>query len=304
MEMSDLKMIFDKCNKEGIPSYTELILGLPLETFDTWKSGLCEVIEAGQHNAIESWLAQLLENAHMNLPSEIEKHGITSVIVEDYISGFEEEDNISEKVNLVTGTKHMPTDKFIDSWLYAWMINNFHNFGWSQVIARFLRMHNNVSYINTYDVLWEAIQNDTGIVNQLFEEAKGKITHYLATGKSENFSGHTLMWEAQKDFHLHSDKVLKFVKDVFTEEHCNLDADLYYNLIAFQQDYTTTATTEYPFQATYKYNFFEYINGIEDFNSNEPVYTVDIAEPVTGDEYYNRLYFRRRQGWGKSLFSV
>ena len=88
------------------------------------------------------------------------------------------------------------------------------------------------------------------------------------------------------------------------EEHCNLDADLYYNLIAFQQDYTTTATTEYPFQATYKYNFFEYINGIEDFNSNEPVYTVDIAEPVTGDEYYNRLYFRRRQGWGKSLFSV
>ena len=304
MEMSDLKMIFDKCNKEGIPSYTELILGLPLETFDTWKSGLCEVIEAGQHNAIESWLAQLLENAHMNLPSEIEKHGITSVVVEDYISGFEEEDNISEKVNLVTGTKHMPTDKFIDSWLYAWMINNFHNFGWSQVIARFLRMHNNVSYINTYDVLWEAIQNDTGIVNQLFEEAKGKITHYLATGKSENFSGHTLMWEAQKDFHLHSDKVLKFVKDVFTEEHCNLDADLYYNLIAFQQDYTTTATTEYPFQATYKYNFFEYINGIEDFNSNEPVYTVDIAEPVTGDEYYNRLYFRRRQGWGKSLFSV
>ena len=49
----------------------------------------------------------------MNLPSEIEKHGITSVVVEDYISGFEEEDNISEKVNLVTGTKHMPTDKFL-----------------------------------------------------------------------------------------------------------------------------------------------------------------------------------------------
>ena len=31
MEMSDLAMIFDKCNKENIPSYTELILGLPKE---------------------------------------------------------------------------------------------------------------------------------------------------------------------------------------------------------------------------------------------------------------------------------
>ena len=91
MEMSDLTMIFEKCNREGIPSYTELILGLPLETFETWKTGLCEIIKAGQQNAIESWLAQLLENAHMNVPSEKEKHGLTSVVVENYISGFEEE---------------------------------------------------------------------------------------------------------------------------------------------------------------------------------------------------------------------
>ena len=58
MEMSDLTMIFEKCNREGIPSYTELILGLPLETFETWKTGLCEIIKAGQHNAIESWFSQ------------------------------------------------------------------------------------------------------------------------------------------------------------------------------------------------------------------------------------------------------
>ncbi len=66
MEISDLKLIFDKCNTEGIPSYTELILGLPKETFNSWRRGLCEVIEAGQHNAIESWLAQMLENAELN----------------------------------------------------------------------------------------------------------------------------------------------------------------------------------------------------------------------------------------------
>ena len=51
----------------------------------------------GQHNAIESWLAQLLENAHMNLPEEREKHGLTTVVVENYISGFEEEDKRERK---------------------------------------------------------------------------------------------------------------------------------------------------------------------------------------------------------------
>ena len=33
-------------------------------------------------------------------------------------------------------------------------------------------------------------------------------------------------------------------------------------------------------------------------------YQFNIAEDVKGDEYYNRLYFRRRQGWGKVLIST
>ena len=74
MEFSNLQHIFDICNQEQIPSYTELILGLPMETFDSWRKGLCDVIEMGQHNAIESWLAQLLENAHMNIPEQHKEH--------------------------------------------------------------------------------------------------------------------------------------------------------------------------------------------------------------------------------------
>ena len=104
MEFSNLKHIFDICNREQIPSYTELILGLP--------KGLCDVIEMGQHNAIESWLAQLLENAHLNTPEQRAEHEIDTIVVKDYISGFEEEDGISESVTLVRGTKDMPMPKF------------------------------------------------------------------------------------------------------------------------------------------------------------------------------------------------
>jgi hypothetical protein len=51
----------------------------------------------------------------------------------------------------------------------------------------------------------------------------------------------------------------------------------------------------------YSYNFWDYINGIDDFREQDTSYEIDIAEHVRGDEYYNRLYFRRRQGWGKSI---
>lgn len=302
MEISDLKMIFDKCNKENIPSYTELILGLPLETFNSWRRGLCEVIEAGQHNAIESWLAQLLENAHMNKPEEKEKHGLTTVIVENYISGFEEEDNIPEKVELVTGTKYMPRDKFIDSWLYAWVVNNFHNYGWTQAISRFLRRYKNFTYLEMYDRLFDAVKNDKGAVGDLFNQAKEHISFYLETGKSDGFSGHTLMWEAQKDFHFKHKQIEKFVKQVFSKEYTELETNLYELLMMFQHDFTTKEHITYPYQVLYSFNFWDYINGIDDFKEQDTPYEIDIAENVKGEEYYNRLYFRRRQGWGKSIF--
>ena len=304
MEMSDLKMIFDKCNRENIPSYTELILGLPKETFESWKAGLCEVMKAGQHNAIESWLAQLLENAHMNLPEEKTKHGLTTVIVENYISGYEEEDNIPEKVELVTGTKYMPTPKFIDSWSYAWIINNFHNFGWSQAIARVLYKLKGIEYETTYDRLFNACLNDGGVVGELFKDARNKITQYLATGESIGFSGHTLMWEAQKDFHKQERHIKQFVRDVLTAEFCQLDNYEYEHLMQFQSDYTTSEKTYYPYYSVPGYNYLEYINGVEDeLVESDRSYQFDIAENVKGEEYYNRLYFRRRQGWGKSIIT-
>jgi putative methyltransferase len=301
MEMSDLKMIFDKCNRENIPSYTELILGLPKETYESWKRGVCEVLDAGQHNAIESWLAQLLENAHMNLPEEREKHGLTTVIVENYISGFEEEDNIPEKVELVTGTKYMPTPKFIDAWSYSWMINNFHNFGWSQVITRFLRMYKDYSYEMMYDRLLENIKEDNGPVGNAFNEARALLAEYLETGEIGVASGHTLMWEAQKDFHRFPHAVEKLVKDTFTDKFCDLDPDQFFALMTAQENYTTKEDHYYPHQVLQEYNIYEYINGIDDLKKADVIYDIDIGEKVKGEEYFNRLYFRRRQGWGKSI---
>ena len=305
MEISDLKMIFDKCNRENIPSYTELILGLPKETFNSWRRGICEVIEAGQHNAIESWLAQLLENAEMNTPAQREAHGITTVVVENYISGFEEEDSIPEKVELVTGTKYMPREKFIDSWNYAWVINNFHNFGWSQALARFLRSYKNVTYLETYDRLYDAVINDDGFIGNVNRETVKKLAYYLETGKSDGFSGHTLMWDAQKEFHSNSDLVFDFVHKVFSSDWCELDNNLFNELNDYQHNFVTNMdNTTYPYQKKYNHNFFQFINHIDSFKDGEYNYEFDISENVKGDEYLNRLYFRRRQGFGKSVISV
>ncbi len=306
MEFSNLKHIFDICNREQIPSYTELILGLPKETFESWSKGLCDVIEMGQHNAIESWLAQLLENAHLNTPGQREEHEIDTVVVKDYISGFEEEDGISESVTLVRGTKDMPMPKFIDSWMYAWMINNFHSYGWTQILSRFLRKYKGMSYLEFYNRLWILIQEDDGYVKQLFDTAKSQLTEYLETGIADGFSGHTLMWSAQSDFHKEPLKICEFIDKHYSREWLDLPEKYYPQLMKLQTFYVTHLDVSYPTQMNFGYNFMEYINDEEaELVKDNTEYTLDLIMPCdNNEEYMDRMYYKRRQGWGKVLIST
>lgn len=303
MEISNLKDIFDQCNKQGILSYTELILGLPHETYDTWADGLCNVIQAGQHGAIESWLTQLLENAELNKSEQRQKHELKTVIANGYVSGHEEEDDIKENAELVVGTKYMPFDKLIDSWLYSWMINNFHCFGWTQVYTRYANSKG-TSYRHMYDILLNAIKQDQGLVNALYNQAKTNITYYLTHGQASNFDGHTQLWDAQKVFHVKRNQVLDFVNSVFTANYLDVDTNFYSELKKYQHIFTTDPYTKYPYKVESKYNFDEFLKGNKLIRT--PVtYTIDIMEhDLPHDEYISRLYYRRRQGWGKSIIGV
>jgi len=162
-------------------------------------------------------------------------------------------------------------------------------------------MYKDYSYEMMYDMLLESISNDDGPVGKSFREARELLAGYLKTGDIEVASGHTLMWEAQKDFHRFPNAVEKLVKDTFTFEFCDLEEGLFHAMMTAQENYTTKEKQYYPHQVLQQYNIYEYINGIDDLEHAEVIYDIDIGERVKGEEYFNRLYFRRRQGWGKSI---
>jgi radical SAM superfamily enzyme YgiQ (UPF0313 family) len=300
MEISSLKDIFQKCNKEGIQSYTEMIVGLPEETYDTWADGLCNIIEAGQHGAIESWLLQLLENAELNKQEQRELHGIQTVVAEGYVSGFEEEDNISENAELVVGTKYMPNEKLVESWLYSWMINNFHCFGWTQVYTRYAYT-TGITYRSMYDKLLDAIKKDNDIVGTLYKQAKLNISYYLKHGNALNFDGHTILWDAQKSFHVNRAKIIEFVDNVF-RKIITVNYDLFLELKKYQMNFTTDPYRSYPYESSYNYDFAEFFRAPDKLIKKNITYRIDIAEKnLSTEEYISRLYYRRRQGWGKSI---
>ena len=110
---------------ESIPTYSDLILGLPGETFKSYTEGLCQLIESGQHNRIQFNNLSILPNAEMAKPEYRELHGIKTVttnIVNMHGSIIGEKD-IAEEQELVVETKTLPLEDWKRVRAYSWLVS-------------------------------------------------------------------------------------------------------------------------------------------------------------------------------------
>ena len=113
------------CDRNNIPVYTELILGLPGETVESWKSAFWKIFRAGNHTGINILQAQLLENAEMNLLQK-RMWKIESVPVYDYMSGSYGDADLNECVDVVVSTKDIDREAMLDTLVWNSFIQTFH----------------------------------------------------------------------------------------------------------------------------------------------------------------------------------
>ncbi len=115
--------------EDGVATYTDLILGLPGETYQSYIKGIGHCIENGQHNRIQFNNLSILPNAEMGSPKYQEKFGM--VVVESRsvnIHGTAEDhgDGIFETQQLVVATSTMPAAEWRRARAFSWMTALLH----------------------------------------------------------------------------------------------------------------------------------------------------------------------------------
>ena len=169
---ADLK---NRYQRHHIPTYTELILGLPKETRDTFVGGICRLLEIGMHDDIRVFELALLPNAPLSQPGMRERYGLKTRLKPIRLTeaGFE-----TEVVELVFGTHSMPYDDWSYCLLFAEMIQALHNGGFTRFIAIYLHREGRMSYRQFYDgLLGQLIQKGEGI-GRVFLRLKTLIDDY------------------------------------------------------------------------------------------------------------------------------
>jgi radical SAM superfamily enzyme YgiQ (UPF0313 family) len=125
LDQHKIREIFELCDRNNIPVYTEIILGLPGETLQSWQENFYRLFEAGNHTGITILHAQVLENAEMNLLQK-KLYGIKHRPAYGYMAGSYDRDEMQESVEIVTATKDMDTDQMLEAHAFSWFINTFH----------------------------------------------------------------------------------------------------------------------------------------------------------------------------------
>ncbi|HUJ26286.1 MAG TPA: radical SAM protein [Myxococcales bacterium] len=97
------------CHQRGIPTFNEMILGLPEQTYDSFADSMCKAVTPYPLDAFNLYLARLLENAEMASAAERARHGIESRLVQ--IASFHQRGPqvpVQEVEEVVVGTRTMP----------------------------------------------------------------------------------------------------------------------------------------------------------------------------------------------------
>ncbi|HEV7427827.1 MAG TPA: radical SAM protein [Thermoanaerobaculia bacterium] len=110
----------------GVPTYTDMILGLPGETYDSYTRGLESVIAAGQHERIAFYDCALLPNAALASPESRRQHGIETVaqrlIAAHTPIAAEAAEEVPEFLEIVVATASMPHHDWLLAKRHSWWL--------------------------------------------------------------------------------------------------------------------------------------------------------------------------------------
>lgn len=299
--------IVKKYNHAKIPTYSELILGLPGETYESFCDGLCKLLEAGQHNSVSVYHCEVLPNSIMGSADYIEKHGIKSKKVKfNHIHSAETQEEIPEYSEIVMETNTMSKEMWIKSNLFSVTLQCFHSLGLLRCFAIYSHYEKGISYREFYNRLFEfALANLETVFGKVLARYEDKLSHSLegdwnyynpAFGNIVWFFEEGMFLECMYNYDTFEKEIAPFIATLGIDEGLLNELKKYQKSVLRRPNRTGE-------KLTLNYNFTKYFDDIysgEYSPLEKTSVTVEFAENRVFEDWYsfakNIVWFGRRKG--------
>jgi len=157
--------------KNEIPTYTEMIMGMPGETLESWKKGLDTLISDSKIGTIYIYNCGVFQNAPMNVPEYRKQYEIETIRSPIYLTHVASEENqIIEYENIIISSSTFTKDELKEMYLFSWMVLSFHHLGIFEYIATFYKRKHNLPLKKFYETLLEYSRTTESIFSKEYEK--------------------------------------------------------------------------------------------------------------------------------------
>ena len=258
--------------KNKIPTYTELIMGLPGETLESWKKGLEILASGSQVGSIYIYNCGVFVNAPMNEPTYMKFHNIKTIRSPIFLAHSSIHDRgIPEFEYITISSKSFSTDDLKEIYLFSWLFQTFHSLGIFEYITKYYHDEKKLLYVKFYEIFLDYCKKE----NSIFSDEYNKVIDYIDNGYSGKGWNHydpnlgDIFWPIEEATWLRlvlSKKLMEHTKSFlkFLEETLNFDTpdEILNDLIKFQIFLITTRQDSEIKLAHFHFNWKNYfING-------------------------------------------
>ncbi len=182
IDLDTFRSLKAEYNKRGIATYSELLLGLPGETYASFCAGVTRALSPFPRDHFNIYLCRTLENAEMSEPEYRDTYGIETRWCEVAMARRTNDNvTVNEEEEIIVATKAMPIEDWRRSFHFGYLVNCLSNLRLANVIINHLRLERGVQVRAYIEYL---IANATGPVRDMVDTLTAFQDSILASHSS------------------------------------------------------------------------------------------------------------------------
>ncbi len=300
IQRSDYEEIRKVYHRQRLFSYTELILGLPEETYESFLDGIEECLSDSIYDQLYIYPCLLFPNTALASQEYRQRYAIDSILVWNRYTKNKEHERIDEQVEIVTGTGTMPQDAWRDTFVMAYSTLALHDGRLAFFILQHLkrryeiRITDLVAYVRDRASSGEfpVLARSFGLLFETAQKVQTEGASHLIEPAA--FDGVPfdppegifldLMMEKSSFYR----EFLRLVEMYLVERRIDVNAEELHDLFRFQEEAMAHPDGPDSETLTLKYNWIEYFGFAfhrpqAELTRRETVYRVADPHPCEGD---------------------
>ena len=256
-------------HEAGIPTYTELILGLPGETFESFCTGICELLELGQHDSINVFRCEVYPNSDLADKEYMKRFAIKTAVNKLNTNHCKiSEASFSGELHYISETSTMTPENLADANLFSACIQSVHCHGPLQCFAIYLHNDNRVSYYDFYSSFISYFSKRDGMIGKTLRKIKSCIKSNGGENADISYINpefRFITWPYEEamllDFICNSEVFYEEVRPFI--ESFGIDSDIADNIMRYQRNLMVTRGENNAFD-DFDYDLYSYFkNALE-----------------------------------------